>query len=785
MSRSSSSSDALVAQSARGASYLMGVVAAQRLLTFGLNALLIRSVSPSLLGFAHSDMELLTATILFLSREAARLVALRAPLGILGYGTRGQRGGDMARQQLVNLAWLPVPLGVSLAVAAAMLFASSGSNAGGKASGGSISGIADQTAGIMLYCLASLVETLAEPAYILCQATLLTAARARTEVAATLVKCVVTYVLAAHVQLGARSFALGQLSYAAVLALGFWGHLLVHTAQQQLNSSSNYKESGHASSRGASQLAAGDLLAAASVLVPRVLQSSPSSSSPSYSVRVGNGPLKVHDESAFDALFAAPAAVLARLQSWLAAQLGPSQLQLLLAFSGQSVVKHLLTEGDRIVLTAVSTQEQRGVYAVVQNYGSLVVRLMFQPLEESTRTLMSKLLLTDATHSGSSRSSGRKDKDDEGPFGASTSSSAYANVGQLEAGGAVTPSPASRSGSYVRKRTTDGGGAGQRSVSARRRRPSINIDTPSSLADVPLDSPPAASISGSSAATAAGVVTRRGRSASRGASRRGKSLQHGGGGVGGGGFHTSSPSVGSPSAASLTGAAASASAFTASDVTRTAVGVYTSVLALVITAGLTFAAFGPPLSPLVVATLLGSRWSGTAVPPALAAYCLYIVTLAVNGVTEAFATAAAGPSELHRYNVAMAGASAAYALLAALLLPRVGIPGLIGASGLNMALRIGVCWAFLAQYTRRRGHPLRLAPALPSPQSLACYAGSLGGLIILRTLLGGPTGLADVRSWALIAGACAAVGGTGASLWTWDRRRLRDAWATVRGKKAA
>lgn len=58
----------------------------------------------------------------------------------------------------------------------------------------------------------------------------------------------------------------------------------------------------------------------------------------------------------------------------------------------QSLVKHLLTQGDAMMLAAMSTLEDQGIYALAANYGGLVARIIFQPLEESSRNLFSTLL---------------------------------------------------------------------------------------------------------------------------------------------------------------------------------------------------------------------------------------------------------------------------------------------------------------------------------------------------------------------------------------------------------
>lgn len=58
----------------------------------------------------------------------------------------------------------------------------------------------------------------------------------------------------------------------------------------------------------------------------------------------------------------------------------------------QSVVKHLLTQGDTFLISLLSTPEVQGVYALANNYGGLLARLLFQPVEESSRSYFSRLL---------------------------------------------------------------------------------------------------------------------------------------------------------------------------------------------------------------------------------------------------------------------------------------------------------------------------------------------------------------------------------------------------------
>jgi len=70
----------------------------------------------------------------------------------------------------------------------------------------------------------------------------------------------------------------------------------------------------------------------------------------------------------------------------------PELLHLSGAMTAQSVVKHFLTEGDKFLISRLSPLADQGGYAVASNYGSLVARIVFQPIEESSRIFFSKSL---------------------------------------------------------------------------------------------------------------------------------------------------------------------------------------------------------------------------------------------------------------------------------------------------------------------------------------------------------------------------------------------------------
>lgn len=57
----------------------------------------------------------------------------------------------------------------------------------------------------------------------------------------------------------------------------------------------------------------------------------------------------------------------------------------------QSGIKYLLTQGDVIVSTTLASLENQGMYALSANYGGLIARMVFRPIEDSSRNLFAQL----------------------------------------------------------------------------------------------------------------------------------------------------------------------------------------------------------------------------------------------------------------------------------------------------------------------------------------------------------------------------------------------------------
>ncbi|KAH8117736.1 Rft-1-domain-containing protein [Phellopilus nigrolimitatus] len=65
-------------------------------------------------------------------------------------------------------------------------------------------------------------------------------------------------------------------------------------------------------------------------------------------------------------------------------------LEVSVAMTAQGFVKHILTEGDKIIISRISPLKDQGGYAVANNYGALIARILFQPIEETSRLFFSK-----------------------------------------------------------------------------------------------------------------------------------------------------------------------------------------------------------------------------------------------------------------------------------------------------------------------------------------------------------------------------------------------------------
>ncbi|USP77559.1 hypothetical protein yc1106_04833 [Curvularia clavata] len=297
-------SNSILSASAKGATFLILLQVASRALTFAVNQVLLRFLSPELLGVS-AQLDLFSISVLYFARESLRVALQRQ-----AHGT----------QAVVNLSYLAVAFGTPLAYILALLWIFRAET---------LPDVPYFVEALVVYGLATFLELLSEPAFSAVQQKLLYRVRASAESSATLLRCVGTCgaaVLASWfgIDVGVLPFAVGQLAYALAL-------LVVYS----------YKTWPVAKADGFS-------------LFPERVAST-------------------KENTFLLGYFSAP---LVRLTG---------------SLSLQSALKYVLTQGDSLLITSLASLTDQGAYALASNYGGLIARMLFQPIEESSRNMFAKL----------------------------------------------------------------------------------------------------------------------------------------------------------------------------------------------------------------------------------------------------------------------------------------------------------------------------------------------------------------------------------------------------------
>ncbi|KAL1890845.1 Oligosaccharide translocation protein rft1 [Sporothrix stenoceras] len=340
-----------------GASLLIALQIASRAATFIANQLLLRFLTAQLLGVA-TQLEVYYLSVLFFARESLR-VAIQRQGGReqpqeetskgSKKGSKGEKESDTSSssasssQSAVNLAYVSILLGSLVAMLLGWLYLASihktSDEDGSNNHDHPARSLAETTPflvpSLYLYALTSVIELLSEPAFVVLQLRLQFGARAAAESVATVLRCATT--------LGA-----------AVLAT-------------RLGGSSN-----RGLDIGVLPFALGQLAYGVGLLAVYAWHGAALARRDGFSLF----PKRLTGQYALQ-LFDRPT------------------LHLASSMSVQSIVKHVLTQGDTFLVSALSTTTTQGVYALANNYGGLAARLLFQPIEESSRSYFSRLLAED------------------------------------------------------------------------------------------------------------------------------------------------------------------------------------------------------------------------------------------------------------------------------------------------------------------------------------------------------------------------------------------------------
>ncbi|KAG0240190.1 Oligosaccharide translocation protein rft1 [Mortierella sp. GBA43] len=409
-SNTTDQASSLLSSSVQGASYLMLLQFASRMLTFTLNQLLLRFTFAETLGIASVQLELLLNTILFLSREGVRCAAIRVSddtdsstvetkPGSKEHNSNSilitpQPGSEAYRlQKLVNMVYAPIPVGALMTCLAVGYHLSLVDDAAETHFPGF-------RLSICLYGLSALIELLAEPMFMVAQYKLWFKTRVSVEGTAVIVRCILTCALtiygarasfagspqaeqrkimepvAPHLSsdkntMGVLAFAIAQLAYSLLMLggfiLAFWSKSTERRNRERQRLAAAV-EKYHAGVVDSSEDQDVDVISI-KALLPRKLN------------RIGKD---------------------GRLESF---YFDKELLKLSKTLTAQSLLKHILTEGDKMLVTVFTEPVDQGYYAFVINYGSLVARILFQPMEEIGRTLFSRLLSDIESSSSASTSS--------------------------------------------------------------------------------------------------------------------------------------------------------------------------------------------------------------------------------------------------------------------------------------------------------------------------------------------------------------------------------------------
>ena len=225
---SSSHPQSLLASSARGATFLISLQIGSRALTFLVNQILLRHLSPELLGIS-AQLELYSTTVLFLARESLRVASLRyagevntedEKRGASKNGKSGQGKVGKRLQDLVNVSYIAIALGPLLAAGFSWVYLYKATE--------SVLSVPFFRLALWMYAMAAFFELLGEPCFLVAQHQMLYGVRASAEASATFARCILNCSAAvwasrAGRDIGVLPFAVGQIAYALVLLTVYHG----------------------------------------------------------------------------------------------------------------------------------------------------------------------------------------------------------------------------------------------------------------------------------------------------------------------------------------------------------------------------------------------------------------------------------------------------------------------------------------------------------------------------------------------------------------------------------
>ncbi|CAH0389729.1 unnamed protein product [Bemisia tabaci] len=306
-----------------------------RAVTFFLNAFVLRHVSQDVIGVMNVRLLLLESTLLFLSREAFRRACLTKTL-------------DHHWPQVINLLWLTVPICSVLSVVFGYIWLH-------YLTPPDPSITEHYYIGVWAMALSCILEMTVEPLYLVSQAFLFVRLRVVLESLIVGVRTVTFTCIVLRSPKGAIiAFSAAQMLSITSYVVCFYSYFNYYTKQRRKTL---------ASIDDASKLAR---------------RQSIEDEFPFTSIK--------DFLPSFEGFGTEP------LVDWKLARLTMS-------FMKQGILKQILTEGERYVMTLCSilSFNEQGVFDVVNNLGSLAARFLFRPIENSAYFYFSQLVSRDTS----------------------------------------------------------------------------------------------------------------------------------------------------------------------------------------------------------------------------------------------------------------------------------------------------------------------------------------------------------------------------------------------------
>jgi oligosaccharide translocation protein RFT1 len=336
--------DGVQGKALKGMSMMVLVSGVQKIITFLLNSALVRRTHPGIFGVAAVQLELLLSTLLFFSREGVRLALLREE----------SVGGDATkRQQFINMSWIPACIlaCATLLVCGVWIVEAHTTF--------SLSWLQFKDVSItvmLLYCLGALFESCGEPWINVYQNNLNFAPKLGAETLALCVRSIVTFVCLVKLDVGVLGFGFAQLGYGLT-------HFAVVVSSSGIVQQQQHQD-GCGSSGKVVSLGWSDYLPRKAI-TPRTVAGGEKKKGKKAGGRANE---QLAGESMVDA----------------------TALGFAVSATGSSLLKHVLTEADKITLSLTRSSFEQGIFAIANNYASLIARLAFAPVEESARAAFAK-----------------------------------------------------------------------------------------------------------------------------------------------------------------------------------------------------------------------------------------------------------------------------------------------------------------------------------------------------------------------------------------------------------